>query len=352
MRQLQLLSSPFRVTVALGLLALQPLASRAATTPHPDSFIKGMVVSCPRWGPIWGSDEMAESLSELGGLGVEWVAIHPYAWLQRDGSLDFEPAASLDFLTRAVELTEAAGIELFWKPHIGYWRTFRWRGDIQFGTDEAMWRRFFDDYLDFIVDQAAFAERAKVPLFAVGVELEQTTQREAEWRRIIAAVRRVYTGEIVYAANWDSLEKVPFWDAVDLIGVHAYFPLADGANPDRATLLRGWDRALQRVRQVARRSGNHQVIFAEIGYNRSSAAARTPWSYETEDSPIAVELQQRLIQVALERIPQEHDLIRGMFWWKWMPGVDRCGRNFCMRDPRTQETLRRYWSTSGPLVSD
>lgn len=364
MPRLQTIRHTLKTVTLLGLLggasAVEPLRAKdpeashevIAAEPHQEAFLKGMVVSCPRWGPIWGSPEMAESLAELKSLGVEWVAIHPYARLHRNGSLSFKPADDLDFLSRAVDLARAAGIQLFWKPHLGYWRSFRWRGDIQFGTDEVAWRRFFDDYVAFIVDQAMFAEKAKVPLFAIGVELEKTTDREAEWRRIIREVRKVYRGEILYAANWDSLAKVPFWDAVDLIGVHAYFPLAESANPDRATLRRGWDRAFERLRRVSRRSGNKQIIFAEIGYNRSMAAARKPWGYETEDTAAAAALQRRLVEVALERVPQERDLIRGMFWWKWMPGPNRCGRNFCMRDPQVRSILRRYWVTPDSGVTD
>ena len=213
--------------------------------------MRGMVVSCPTWGPIWGSPLMAESLAEMRQLGVEWIAIHPYAGVRRDGRVRVTPAASTGFLERAVELSREAGMKLFWKPHLAYWGSFEWRGEIAFGDDAASWRRFFDGYREFIVDQAAFAERAGAELFAVGVETEATTFNEAEWRRIVAAVRQVYSGRITYAANWDTLGKVGFWDAVDVIGVHAYYPLAEDDSPDAETLRRGWDGPLADLRRLA-----------------------------------------------------------------------------------------------------
>lgn len=311
--------------------------------------MRGMVVSCPTWGPIWGSPLMAEALADLGQLGVEWIAIHPYAGVRRDGRVRMTPAESTGFLERAVELARKADMKLFWKPHLAYWGSFDWRGDIAFGDDEEAWRRFFDGYREFIVDQAAFAERAGAELFAVGVETDATTFRDEEWRRVIAAVRRVYSGRITYAANWDSLGKVGFWDAVDVIGVHGYFPLAEGDSPDEAALRRGWEGPLERLRALAAAEGGKPVVFAEIGYNRSPDAARRPWEYEMRDGAEIRELRRRLIEVALTRLEAE-PAVHGLFWWKWIPGETRFDRDFSMRDPEAREALARHWSSARPTA--
>ncbi len=353
-----------RAAAPLSLLALVILPAEAATddptppttgstqvaTPRAGNsapFLRGVVVSCPTWGPVWGSPAMAESLAELKGLGVGWVAIHPYAWLRRDGTVRFKPAAELDFLGRAVELARAAGVELFWKPHMGYWGSFEWRGAIEFGEDEAAWRRFFDGYRAFIVDQARFAEAAGIELFAVGVELEGTTGREAEWRRILAAVREVYGGRLIYAANWDALDRVPFWDAVDWIGVHGYFPLAGDGEPDRAALLAAWEEPLARLEALSMRHGNKPVLFAEIGYSRSADAARQPWTPRLDARPAVLALRRRLMEVALERIEQA-PFVAGMFWWKWIPGPDHNDRDFSMKDPEARAALADYWGAPAP----
>jgi sugar phosphate isomerase/epimerase len=307
-----------------------------------EDFLRGVVVSCPRAGQIWGSAEMAASLGELALLGVDWVAIHPYARVQPDGSVRYRRAESLDYLQRAVELARDARIRLFWKPHLAYWGSFAWRGEIQFGGDEEAWRRFFDGYRDFIVDQARFAEKHGVELLAVGVEYEQTTQREAEWRRIIADVRRVYSGRLTYAANWDSLDRVGFWDAVDLIGVHAYFPLSSDSDPDREALRRGWDEPLRQLADLSRRYLDRPVLLAEIGYSRSAAAASQPWEARIEDGLEVQQLRRRLIDVALERVA-EASFIAGMFWWKWIPGPDPWDRDFSMKDAEARQALQRHW---------
>jgi len=312
-------------------------------------FMRGMVVSCPRAGQIWGSPSMVDALGQLDELGVGWIAIHPYARVRPDGSVSGHPAAEVGYLEKAVEIARAAGMQIFWKPHLAYWGSFEWRGDIQFGADEAAWQRFFDDYQHFIVDQARFAQRSDIEIFAVGVEYEKTTHRETEWRRIIAAVREVYDGRVTYAANWDSLDRVPFWDALDWIGVHAYFPLSLDDDPSRETLWQGWDEPLRQLASISSAHRNKPVFFAEIGYSRSNAAAREPWSPRMETSPEALRLRERLIEVALQRV-EEQPFVRGMFWWKWIPGPDPWDRDFSMKDPEARRALRSFWGGDGAIA--
>ena len=325
---------------ALAIAAPLPAVERE----RPD-FMRGMVVSCPRYGEVWGSPEMTASLKELAALGVEWISIHPYAGVRRNGHVRYWPAAQTGYLDRAVKIVHDQGMKLFWKPHLAYWGSFEWRGAIEFGDDEHAWDAFFDRYEEFIVDQAAFAQRSGVDLFAVGVELELTTHRADRWLRIIERVREVYDGPITYAANWDALERVPFWGSLDMIGVHAYFPLSENADPGRDEIWRGWDGPIAQLEALSERHRGKPIVFAEIGYNRSDAAAREPWAYEMRDTPASRELRKRLMQVALERI-ETVPSIRGMFWWKWIPGDWRYDRDFSMRNPEAKEALGGTWGLS------
>ena len=337
---------PLRAAALLvAALPIAPAAASvgAAPTRRPE-FMRGMIVSCPRYGEVWGSPEMVASLREIAALGVEWVSIHPYAAVRRDGTLRHRPAAETGYLPRAVEIVRAEGMKLFWKPHLAYWGSFEWRGDIDFGDDQRAWDAFFAGYESFIVDQAAFAQSAGAQLFAIGVELERTTRHAERWLRIIERVRAVYDGPITYAANWDAVESVPFWGAVDMIGVHAYFPLSDRDDPDWDEIWRGWDAPLARLEGLARRHGGKPIVFAEIGYNRSPDAAREPWGYEMRDSPEIRALRERLMKVALARI-EAVPSIRGMFWWKWVAGDWRYDRDFSMRNPEARRALAGSWGS-------
>lgn len=327
---------------AVALLVAALVAATASGVEPDEPFMRGVVVSCPRAGQIWGTEAMSDALAEIRSLGADWVAIHPYAWVPGDGAIRYRPAAETAYLDEAVRRMRAAGVKIFWKPHLGYWGSFEWRGAIDFGQDEAAWRRFFDRYRAFIVDQARFAERHGVELFAVGVEYERTMRREADWRRVIAEVRAVYTGRLTYAANWDGMSRVPFWDALDLIGVHAYFPLSQEAAPGREALIAGWQPHLEALRRLSQRL-DKPVVFAEIGYNRAADAASRPWRHGTDDSAVHRAQRQLLMEVALDQIEREPS-ITGMFWWKWMPG-GRNGRDFSLKESEAREALMRFWGS-------
>ena len=338
------------LTLTSGLSAATPGHLAAGSDDEPvreRMFHRGMVVSCPRGGQIWGSAEMATALQQLDGLGVEWIAIHPYAGVRRDGSVRSWRSADADYLQRANEMVRQVGMKFFWKPHLGYWGSFDWRGDIEFSNEEE-WERFFAGYRSFILDHARFAESIGAEIFAVGVELEKTTHRR-EWLEILSAVRDIYTGQLTYAANWDRLDRVPFWDRLDLIGVHAYFPLSDSPHPEDGELLAAWDEPLEALAGISADAGGLPILLAEIGYNRSSKAASEPWSYAMTDSDEARELRARLIETAIRRLEIE-PLIAGMFWWKWIPGPLGHDRDFSMKDSEAVEVLSRRWGSAASAI--
>ena len=151
---------------------------------------KGVVVSCPRDGRIWGEPIFEETLVEIKALGANAVQIHPYAWIGKDGSVKATKAAALGYLQRSVDMAKKQKVTMFMKPHLGYWGRFSWRGAITFDTPEK-WARFFHDYEAWILDHARFAEKNKIPLLAVGTELEKMVHRP-EWPGFIKKVRQVY----------------------------------------------------------------------------------------------------------------------------------------------------------------
>ncbi len=332
------------VTVALLVTAAAGAAGVAEANgdskPDP-GFMKGVVVSCPGYGQVWGSPVMTTTIRELKTLGVNWVQIHPYAGVSRDGSIRWRPAATSGYLPGAVRIAKQEKVQLFWKPHLAYWGSFEWRGAITFDTP-AQWKRFFDGYEAFIVDQARFAQAHEVPLFSIGLEYHQTFSHEAEWRRIIRAVRRVYRGKITYSANWDRIDQVPFWDAVDIIGVQAYFPLAKTSDPTLDALRAAWDGPLAALNRLSKRY-DKPYVFAEIGYSRSLAAAKRPWEPGIDNSDRAIANRRRLMEAALTRLPKEPNL-RGLFWWKWVPRAGFNDGDYAMQASEARSLLKRYWT--------
>ena len=192
------------------------------------STVRGITISTHGGGRDWGSDAMIPTMEEIRALGANWVSIHPYARINTDGSLRFErfdPQNPPEYLARPIREAHRLGLNICIKPHIAYWGTpFSWRGEITFERDEE-WQRFWADYSEWIVLLAAASRDADG--FVVGTELDRTLHFENEWRAVIARVREQTRAPLTYAANWTDYHRVPFWDALDVIGIQAYFPLTD-----------------------------------------------------------------------------------------------------------------------------
>ena len=309
------------------------------------TFVRGMTVSCQTWGWEWGSDGFVAELDDLARLGVNWVAIHPYARIAADGSVrarDLDPESPPDWIARPIREAHARGIAILVIPHVAYWGSpWRWRGEIEF-ADDASLARFFETYERWIADVARAARDADA--FCVGNELDRLVVHDAQWRRVIAAVRERTSARLVYAANWNEYGRVPFWDALDAIGVQAYFPLSDAADPCAADLDAAWPPVIEGLRALSLRTGK-PVVFTELGYNVSLDAARTPWTYgqeRGEQRARAEELQKRCLASALAAIEREKSWLRGAFLWKWFVGPAP-RENFLMKSDAMRAVIGATW---------
>jgi hypothetical protein len=305
------------------------------------------------WHEETGDDAGAASFRALSELGVDWVSIHSWDPLQRDVHAPAwaEPRRlfGIPRLAELVRSAHAAGIKVMVKPHLevrGYeptaeerrifqhgdaaargallsriratWtRPRAWHNDIEM-TTEADWRQWFSQYEAYVLSYARQAAEAGADAFCVGRETDKAAiARPSDWRRIIARVRDTFAGPLTYSANFDSYERIAFWDALDVIGVSAYFPLGEGVSKEE-DLAAAWDAILARLETLARKT-NRRVVFTEIGYPAVSTAARRPW--DEPPGPADVWLQARLYDAALEAI-SKRPFMAGTFFWLW-EGVAR-----------------------------
>lgn len=320
------------------------LALAAAVPPADATHVRGITVSCQTWGREWATDEFARDLDALRALGVNWVAIHPYVSIAKDGALRWrtlDADAPPAWIARPIREAHARGMSILVVPHVAYWGS-PWRCRAEIELDDAGRARFFADHERFLVELASCARGADA--FAIGNELDRLVTDEAPWRRAIAAVRARTSAKLTYAASWSTYEDVPFWDALDAIGIDAYFPLAESEDPSEAELRASWARILGKVEAVSLRLGK-PVVFTELGYNVSLAAAREPWAYAQargEERARAEELQTRLLRVALDEVDARRSWLRGAFLWKWFVGpADR--ENFLLTTPPVRATIGAAW---------
>ncbi|MBT5900865.1 MAG: hypothetical protein HOH58_02010 [Opitutaceae bacterium] len=330
----------------LGVFAVSPaLGNEITLEPPEDEPVRGIVISCQTWGQEWGTDEMVEAMREVKALGANWVQIHPYGAVTRDGEIRMrrmpeDPDEAPIWLKRPIEEAHKLGLKICITPHVAPWRAgWGWRGEITFDS-KAKWNRFFQDYKVWITRLARLCRDADG--FTVGSELDQTLEgNERRWRDIIAAVREETDAPLTYAANWPDYQKVPFWDALDVISLSAYFPMV---NHQRTPAPAELDRTWQRVRGEAlayARSQNKRIVFMELGYDVGMNAAREPW--EDGDRREGGEaLQAMLLDRALSAVKEEDDLI-GTFLWKWFAGPVR-RETFMVSAPHMREVVARHWA--------
>lgn len=289
-----------------------------------------------------------ESLDRLRhDLGANAVSLMPFAF-QRDAArpamvfLNSRPQAETDVaMIHAGRRAREAGLAVLWKPQI--WLSRGWPGDVEMGSEED-WRAWWRSYRRFLVHQALLAEWTRAEMLCVGVELGRTVGRQAEWRALVAAVRLFFGGRLTYAANWyGDFEEVEWWDAVDVLGVDAYQPLADAPDAGREELVAGAREMLRRLAAVARREGK-PLLMTEVGYAAHEAAWTAPHeeggTFSAADQALAYEA----LFVAMGDEPPPW--LRGMYLWKAFSGPrgDPQRADFRFLGRPAEEVVRRHFA--------
>jgi hypothetical protein len=261
---------------------------------------------------------------------VEWISQTPFGWMKRPDSTEIQIATQGDIywgetdegLAQTAQLARSFGIRTLLKPHlwVAGWHDTVWTGEIEMKSDD-LWKAWFESYRRFILHYAALAEKQGMEALAVGTELQGATLgHEAEWREIIRQVRAVYHGKLTYAANWDhEFEAIQFWDALDLAGVQAYFPLSEKSDPTLEELMAGWEQPLKTLERVAGRT-RRSVVFTEVGYKSSDRASVEPWVWRSQDR-VNPEVQARCYE-AMFRSAWGKPWFKGAYIWKWFPNYD------------------------------
>ncbi|HEX2252539.1 MAG TPA: AbrB/MazE/SpoVT family DNA-binding domain-containing protein [Thermoanaerobaculia bacterium] len=366
------LASPLRPEAVAGALAViereaasrpvEPLVPRRASP----RFLAG--VSLAMTNSVEGgyhAPVVGEVLARLRGLGADAVSLMPFAF-QADPAapamryLHRHPRSETDVgMVHAARAAHAAGFRVLWKPQI--WLRGSWPGEIRM-TRPADWATWWRAYRRFVVHHALLAEWSGAGLLSVGTELGGTLEHEAEWRRLIAASRRFFSGPATYAANWyGDFDRVPFWDALDVLGVDAYQPLAESPNATPAELRAGAEASLVPLARAAREHGK-PVLLTEVGF----AAHRAAWVAPHEEGGVYSEADQaaayRALLTALDRRPW----LAGVFVWKAfsdeLPGPggaeighprrppDRADFRFLGRE--AEEVVREYFRPIDARIQD
>jgi CheY-like chemotaxis protein len=297
--------------------------------------------------PSWSTGDYdgphaAAYVRAIADTGASWLQLNP-TWYQKsprdDAPRTTDETASDDSVRHIVGLARAAGLKVLLKPHV----------DLLDEQDRATISpadpdRWFAAYTRFIVHYAELARESGAAEFAVGTELAGVSGERAEWLAVIKAVRARFHGPLVYAANYDEYAGVEFWDALDLIGVDAYWPLTDGPTTDPAVLRRSWQPIAARL---AAFSAEHdrKILFTEAGYVSQRGATNRPFAWTISD--VRGDEEQAAAYRALLEAFSGQKWWGGVHWWMWddWPGAGETPHElaYSPHHKPAEQVVREWW---------
>lgn len=314
--------TPERVAAALARLQAEGATSPPPPSSHPLGQGRGLTfrgVSFAMLNHIEGgyhAPAAEAELRRLSALGSNAVAIMPFAYQPQPDRpemafLNRSPGSETDIgCLHAARQAHALGMAVLWKPHL--WVSHAsWPGEVAMTTEQD-WAAWWRSYRRYVLHHAVLAHSAGAELFALGVELDRTLVRTSEWLELIAAVRRIDPGALTYASNWyEGLERVPFWDRLDALGVDAYYPLADSPAAGPAELAAGARQIAARLAAQAKKAGK-PLLLTEVGF----AARRAAWQEPHREGGELSEEDQAAAYRALFAALRGEPWLRGVFLWK------------------------------------
>jgi hypothetical protein len=343
-----------------------PSGPEDAWTERGEGGIRGITVgpieSLRHPGVGYGSPACARTMDEAARIGASWVSLTPFGrtWDLRPTGIDLTFEAPFEDNRRAVlaaaRQAHARGLKVLLVPHL-WVETGGWRALIDPGGDAA-WQRWTEAYRAFLLAWAEVAREGRVEMLSVGVELRSwvTTPRARSMLAIIEEVRRVYPGLLTYSANWDDADDTLIFGALDLVGINAFYPLADHEGASPAELAEGGRRVAEKVGRLARALGK-PVLLTEIGYTTRPDPAVRPWEWPDEMKGIrADERAQAEAYAALIAPFLGARWFAGLFVWRFYADPDDVSQEaewgFSPRGKLAELVLRdafaARWAADGP----
>jgi hypothetical protein len=309
---------------------------------------KGICYSC-WWGPeCFSRVDSDVSLAHLAETGAEWINL-AVPWYQENiESTRISPGRSTandEDLIHVLNQARSLGLKVMLRPVLALSDDAS-HGIGQIGqafVSASKWREWFGSYQTFIEYYAGLAAAQGVGQFCVGSELKGTTHRDADWRALIAGVRSRYVGPLTYAGNHSDVLSITWWDALDFIGVEAYYRLSVKPAPKLRELRAAWGPIIGRLSSLSAK-WRKPILFTEIGYRSINGAARSP-----ADSGIQgrIDLQEQAdcYQAAFESVYWQ-PWFAGMYWWSWSPNPEEGGPDdsgYSPHEKPAEEILRKWF---------
>ncbi|WNJ19815.1 glycoside hydrolase family 113 [Pontibacter sp. G13] len=321
------------------------------TGPRPlQAWLKGMTFAHEGYSVYdgYGSKQAAGMIDRIRSLSANSMALVPYSGsrqVNQPGRFHFNRSAGGEndaSLVVAAYHAQTQGMSTLLKPQL--WFPGHWPGDVEM-QNEADWQAFMGYYRQWIRHYALLAEIHGIAYLCVGVEFAKATQaRPEDWRKLCQDMRKLFSGPITYAANWgEEAENLAFGEALDFIGVNAYYPLSEDPKASDQALKAGVVDMMTKIQGLADRT-EKPIVFTEVGFRSIEA----PWQHPhagPSDRDVNETDQARCYATVLAGI-QSYEWLQGAYWWKWpsYPNYDkRNPKSFTPCGRKAQQVLARAY---------
>ncbi|MGK0359863.1 MAG: hypothetical protein ACI9U2_002169 [Bradymonadia bacterium] len=332
-----------RAFAGIGWVLLRLAALFSVAHAHP-LRIDGMALSPHFELPDAGMtfESMVDEIASLGAshmsLVVQWSQTDVTASALGPDAKETLPDARLRGMIRRAR---AHGVDVMLFPilWVEHRKVGEWRGTLAPIDPDAWWA----SYATFVLHYAHIAQDEGAAIYSIGSELASLEVEEPRWRALIAQVRAVFKGQLIYSANWDHYAEVPFWDALDLVGLTAYYELTADPDASVAELTTAW----RKIRDVlldwrALTRTKAPLVFTELGYPSIDGTATAPWDY-TRTTAVDLEEQRRCLE-AFRRAWGHREELAGVFFWNWFGPGGPQDRWYSLKGKPALEVVKRWYA--------
>ncbi len=213
-----------------------------------------------------------------------------------------------------------------------------WRGTLAPKNPALFWQ----NYRRLILRYGQLAQEYRLAGLVIGSELTSlsTWKSQEHWQQLSTAVKKIYSGPLIYAANHDALDHEAPFSSVDILGVSAYFPLAEQLDASADQMRLRFSGHLSRLKSWAQ---HHQkpLLLLELGFPSIDGAALQPWNHLL-GAPLDPEEQGRAYRAVTEELSAQPEGLEGVYFWIWFGKGGPHDRFYTPRNKPAEKYLRKY----------
>ena len=299
------------------------------------------------------TDKAEESMKRLASNGLDWICITVNGWQETFYSTVIFSLYGMtqtdEEIIHAVKMAKSLGLKVCLKPMVNCLDR-SWRARIDFPTEEGCgyWEKWFRSYNNFMQHYAKLAEKLGCEMLCTGCEMAGMDKQADLCHDMVARVRKVYSGIIMHNINHGDEMRFKWLDAVDVIGISAYYPVTDAVHTGIDTMKQRWAEVVKRLETCHEHFGK-PIMFAEIGVRSEEGCTAYPWDFHYRPEKKTDEQEQADFYESAMAATWDIPWFCGYFWWDWkatLPPIEKAkeNRDFTIYGKLAEQTLKKWYT--------